>query len=93
MESFAIDIPNERQSRFSGSKNEAQLAYFVQIQATILPMDAPNVTSNQELITFPLDAGFCETMEHVGMGLLGQEGFFSRFSVSFHHAQSYFEII
>ncbi len=28
---------------------------------------------------FDLYAGFCDTLEHVGLGLLGQVGFLSRF--------------
>jgi hypothetical protein len=56
-------------------------------------MEAPNIEPNQEPLTFPLYAGFCETMEHIGMGLLGQDGLFSRFAVSFHHAHNYFEIL
>lgn len=70
-----------------------QTAWFEEIQATILPMEAPNIEPDQEPLVFPLYAGFCETMEHIGMGLLGQEGFFSRFAVNFHHAQNYFEIL
>lgn len=87
-----ITLPNGKASAFSGSGETSQMAYFAQIQATILPMDSPSIGPDQEPLTFPLYAGFCETIEHVGMGLLGQEGFFSHFSVSFYHAQSYFEI-
>ena len=56
-------------------------------------MDSPNIEPDQHPLTFPIFAGFCDTLEHIGMGLLGQEGFFSRFEVSFYNAQSYFEII
>jgi hypothetical protein len=69
------------------------MTYFEEVQATILPMDSPNIDPGQEPLTFPLYAGFCDTLEHVGMGLLGQEGFFSRFTVNFHNAESYFEIL
>jgi hypothetical protein len=91
-DSLGIAIPNDRAAAFSGSKNEVQIAYYEQIQATILDMDSPGSETNQETITFPLDAGFCDTLEHVGMGLLGQEGFFSLFSVHFHASQQFFEI-
>jgi hypothetical protein len=90
---LGIEIPNRSSSLFSGSNDTAQLAYFEQIQATILPMDAPNIEPNQEPLAFPLYAGFCDTLEHIGMGLLGQEGLFSRFAVNFNHAESYFEIL
>ncbi len=90
---LGISFPNERFSKFSGSAEEPQFAFFAEIQATILPMDAPHIDPGQEPMTFSLYAGFCETLEHVGMGLLGHEGFFSRFAVSFYAAQNYFEIL
>jgi len=90
---LGISLPNDRASTFSGSGETTQLAYFEPIQATILPMDAPNIEPDQEPIAFPLYAGFCETLEHFGMGLLGHESFFSRFTVSFNYTQSYFEIL
>jgi hypothetical protein len=89
---LGILIPTSRVSVFSGSGDLAQTAYFEQVQATILPMDSPGIEPDQEPITFPLFVGFCETLEHLGMGLLGQEGFFSQYQVTFHNAQSYFEI-
>jgi hypothetical protein len=88
-----LAFPNNKSSAFSGSGGSTQVAYFEHIQATVLPLDAPNIEPDQEPLTFPLYAGFCETLEHVGMGLLGQEGFFSRFAIDFCHAQSYFEIL
>jgi hypothetical protein len=33
--------------------------------------------------SFPTKVGFTEGLNHLGMGLLGQEGFFNRFQVSF----------
>ncbi len=90
---LGIAIPNERSSAFSGSGETTQTAYFENVQATILPMDGPNIDPHQQPLTFPLYAGFCDTLEHVGMGLLGQEGFFSRFAVHFNNAESYFEIL
>jgi hypothetical protein len=92
-EALGIRIPNQRASAFSGSSQLSQVAYFDQVQATILPMDAPNIEPGQEPLSFPLYAGFCETLEHVGMGLLGQEGFFSRFTLRFETAQNYFEVL
>jgi len=91
-ETLGISIPNQNSSRFSGSRSEAQIAYYEQIQATILPMNAPKIEPNQAPLNLPLYAGFCETLEHVGMGVLGLEGFFSRFSVNFQYADGYFEI-
>ena len=90
---LGVDIPNPRSSLFSGSRDERQIAYYEEIQATILPMESAEIGADQEPISFPLYAGFCETLEHVGMGLLGQEGFFSRFKVNFHNSQNFFEIV
>jgi hypothetical protein len=39
-----------------------------------------------------LYAGFCESLEHTGMGLLGRDGFFSRFEVVMNRSQAFFEI-
>ena len=90
---LGINIPNQSRSLFSGSNDETQLAYFEPVQATILPMDSLSIEPNQEPLTFPLYAGFCETLEHFGMGLLGQEGFFSQFAIQFHASDGYFEIL
>jgi hypothetical protein len=92
-EALGIVIPNEKSSRFSGSNNEPQIAYYEEVNATILPMDAPDIDPDQPPLTFPLYAGFCETMEHIGMGVLGLDGFFSRFNVNFHYAKGHFEIL
>jgi hypothetical protein len=92
-EALGIPIPNQNASVFSGSSEKPQIAYFEQVQATILPMDSPDIETNQQPLTFPLFAGFCDTLEYIGMGLLGQEGFFSRFEIRFHATQNYFEIL
>ena len=90
---LGITIPNERPALFSGTLDESQIAYFEEIQVTILPLESSEITADQEPVTFPLYAGFCDTLEHVGLGLLGQEGFFSRFQVNFHAARRFFEIL
>ena len=56
-------------------------------------MESAEIGADQEPISFPVYAVSCETLEHIGMGLPGQEGFFSRFAVNFFHAPSYFEIL
>jgi hypothetical protein len=80
-------IPNPLAYVFSGTTNHPQIAYFDKIKVTIL-----DLLDSQQSISFDLNAGFCDTLEHVGLGLLGQEGFFSRFDVCFHQTESYFEI-
>jgi len=66
---LGVDIPNPRSSLFSGSRDERQIAYYEQIQATILPMESAEIGADQEPISSPVYAVFCETLEHVGMGL------------------------
>ena len=91
--SLDIEIPNERAAIFSGSLSESQVAYFAELEAMILPMESEVIDADQEPISFSLYAGFCETLEHVGMGLLGHDGFFSRFRVCFHAGERYFEVV
>lgn len=90
---LGVDMPNPRSSLFSGSRDEPQVAYYEQIDVTILPMESEQISTDQEPLSFSLYAGFCDTLEHVGMGLLGHAGFFSRFEVRFHAALRYFEIL
>ena len=90
---LGVDMPNPRSSLFSGSRDEPQVAYYEQIDVTILPMESEQISTDQEPLSFALYAGFCDTLEHVGMGLLGHAGFFSRFEVRFHAALRYFEIL
>jgi hypothetical protein len=85
---LGIPIPNQRVSVFSGTADTPQLAYFETVKATISNPDATAAP-----VQFDLYAGFCETLEHVGLGLLGQNGFFSRFSVSFDYAANSFDVI
>ena len=82
-----ISVPNQNAFAFSGTSKQPQIAYFETIKVTV--MDIVDPAQN---ISFDLYAGFCDSLEHVGMGLLGQEVFFSRFEVSFYQPQSYFEI-
>jgi hypothetical protein len=90
---LGIDLPNPRSSLFSGSRDEPQVAYYEEIDVTILPIESEQISTDQEPLSFSLYAGFCDTLEHVGMGLLGHAGFFSRFEVRFHAAMRYFEIL
>ena len=48
----------------------------------------------QGVITFPVYAGFTIGLEQMGLGLLGQIGFFDRFNVGFRLMESicYIEI-
>ncbi len=75
---LGIDLDKAIPARFSGSVESPQIAYFVTVHATIW-----NGNEYETPFPFELYAGFCETLEHVGHGVLGQDGFFSQFSVTF----------
>ncbi len=85
--SLGIQIPNTRSCAFSGTAADSQVAYFETIEMGIWSRALGKVVLRCEL-----DVGFCSTLEHTGFGLLGQNGFFSRFKVTFNHAEGYFEI-
>ncbi|MES2393386.1 MAG: hypothetical protein V4555_17215, partial [Acidobacteriota bacterium] len=71
-------LPTPRKSIFSGTADATQTAYFETVQATLW-----NAIDEDPPLTFDLYAGFCDSLEHVGLGLLGQHGFFTRFEVNF----------
>jgi hypothetical protein len=75
---LGISLPTKRKLVFSGTAGTPQIAYFERVEAKIW-----NGNESEAPITFELNAGFCESLEHLGMGLLGQDGFFSQFSVAF----------
>jgi hypothetical protein len=84
---LGIAIPNPNTYVFSGTADQPQTAYFENIQVTMWNGDA-----SEKPIVFDLYAGFCDTLEHVGVGLLGQDGFFSRFKVAMDHANNLLEV-
>jgi hypothetical protein len=84
---LGITIPNQNSYIFSGSGQASQVAFFENVEVAIW-----DYRSRTPVTVFGLYAGFCETMEHTGLGLLGQVGFFSKFKVTFDHADGYFEI-
>jgi hypothetical protein len=84
---LGIAIPNQNTYVFSGTADAPQIAYFDTIRATVW-----NGNTNDQPLQFDIYAGFCDSLEHVGLGLLGQEGFFSRYQVQLHNEQNYFDI-
>jgi len=83
---LGITIPNQNAYVFSGTQDAPQLAYFETVTASIW-----DIAANRPH-TFELYAGFCATLEHIGLGLLGQDGFFSRFTVAFDHRNRCFDV-
>jgi len=86
-ESLGISIPNQNVAAFSGTSQDQQLVYFETVQVTLW-----NANDDEEPIVFDLYAGFCRTIEHTGLGILGQYGFFSRFTVIFDQANNVFSV-
>ena len=85
---LGVPIPNPNVYVFSGTANQPQNAYFDNIHVQIWSFSNPA----QVVLSFDLYAGFCDTLEHVGLGLLGQNGFFSRYRVTMDHANSLLDI-
>lgn len=85
---LGVPIPNPNVYVFSGTANQPQNAYFDTVHARIWTFANPAELAFE----FDLYAGFCDTLEHVGLGLLGQNGFFSRFRVNMDHAHNSMEI-
>jgi len=84
---LGIPIPNSNASVFSGTSDAPQIAYYENINVAVWDHKKKDFP-----IKFDLYAGFCSTLEHVGLGLLGQAGFFSRFLLHFDHANQFFDI-
>jgi hypothetical protein len=54
------------------------------VGSTNIPTHFTNVTIDlQGVVQFPVYAGFTTGMNELGMGLLGQAGFFARFKITF----------
>ncbi|MFZ0311974.1 MAG: hypothetical protein WAL85_04620 [Candidatus Korobacteraceae bacterium] len=85
---LGIAIPNPNTYVFSGTADAPQIAYFDTVSVTIW-----NGNATEQRLKFDLYTGFCDSLEHVGLGLLGQEGFFPRFQVLLHCEQNYFDIL
>jgi len=86
---LGVPIPNPNVYVFSGTADQPQNAYFDNVRVAVWQFAKPP----QVAFEFELYAGFCDTLEHIGLGLLGQNGFFSRYKVLIDHANSVMEII
>ena len=71
----------------------APLEMTVGVGSTNVPTHFANIEIDlQSVIQFPVYAGFTTGLDPVGIGLLGQSGFFDRFGVHFKLSQGVFEI-
>jgi len=63
------------------------------VSTASVPTHFANVSIDlQGLVEFPVYAGFTVGLEQMGLGLLGQVGFFDRFNISFSKKVCYIEI-
>lgn len=85
--SLGITIPNERRYVFSGAADNAQFAFF-----DVAHMDILDFSGNTAVYGFDLDVGFTAALDRPGFGLLGQNGFFSRFKITFDHVNDFIEL-
>jgi hypothetical protein len=78
---LVLDPTQMKQGRTRGIGNSENVAFF----------DTIRITINQDL-DFEVYAGFTAGADNLGVGLLGQAGFFSEFLVSFAHFAGQFHI-
>jgi hypothetical protein len=86
---LGIPLPNSNVAMFSGTADQRQIAYFEHVKAFLKVPFKPS----QAAFSFELYAGFCRTIEHLGLGLLGQHGFFSRYRVTIDHTSEVLGIV
>lgn len=77
---LGLDIANNtRTFIFGGAGSKNQIAYFFDLKVTF-----------EDFVSYKLPIGFSSALESVGIGLLGQNGFFENFAVSFDLANRHF---
>jgi hypothetical protein len=70
---LGLDFTSGRPYEFSGAGSRGQVAYFFDLEVEIA-----------RVLKYQLSVGFTQAMDASRVGLLGQNGFFDRFDVSFH---------
>ena len=72
---IGLDLRRGRRYEFSGAGSHSQIAHFFDLRVAILSTPRP--------ILFQAQIGFTNALEGAGIGLLGQNGFFDKFRVTF----------
>lgn len=57
-----------------------------------VPSHFCNIEIDFGVVRIPVYAGFTTGLDQVGVGLLGQTGFFDRFNITFRHSQGIFQV-
>ena len=78
---LGLNYLSGRHYPFGGVGKKDQEAYFFDVE-----MDIVGIVKYRQAI------GFTASLEQNGHGLLGQNGFFDRFSLGFHHPRGVFAI-
>jgi len=82
---LGLDPLNMKMHPTGGVGSQANLTYYEMVE---IRMPVPNGTP----LSFRTYAGFTQGADALGMGLLGQSGFFETFRVQFDHAAKVFHI-
>ena len=72
---IGLGLERGKRHEFSGAGSHAQVAHFFDLRVAIPSTPRP--------IRFHAQIGFTSALEGAGIGLLGQNGFFDRFRVTF----------
>jgi aspartyl protease len=72
---------NTRTFRFGGVGSSNQVAYFFDLNVTF-----------EQVVSYKMSVGFSPALEAVGIGLLGQNGFFENFRVTFDLSGGFFTL-
>ncbi len=84
--SFALVLGLNPQTATQSDRSSGLGSYNIPTYFWPVNIDLAGITQ------FPVYAGFTEGLNHWGVGLLGQKGFFDRFSVCFILSQGIFEL-
>lgn len=83
-----LDLSQAKVWRFYGTANVLQEAKLADVRMAVLTEDDAS-----QAFEVGVTCAFCDTFDFPAAGgLLGQDGFFSRFKTTFHQPYKYFEI-
>jgi hypothetical protein len=83
---LGLDTLNMPMQMTGGVGSAANVTHYADVEVQIPVPNAPT-------ISFGAFAGFTAGLEAQGIGLLGQSGFFERFTVTFNHGGKLFQIL
>jgi hypothetical protein len=78
---LGLDLPNLRKAYTGGVGSQTNLTYYETVTIDL-----------GDGIAFEVEAGFTKGLDAIGLGLLGQKGFFENYNVEFRHIDKVFLI-